>query len=212
MSLRVEVEPAVALLVLHGEPVSEGGVSGFEFGAGVIALDLLTHALQDSSGVTEELPHVGPHLLFEPRCVHVVRMPAWGAVNAPGVLLVASVVGVPLAARRRGSPGTATAARRAGDEPREKIVAGLLPAREAPVLFEARERLPLQLGLDDGRDSLLYDLTGRECDLMRARVSGVPDNDSDCRWNPQFGRWALLAGVLPARREHTKIVQAPASL
>ena len=60
VALGVEVEPAVALLVLAGEPLAQVGAALLEFGAGITASHLLAHALKDRSGVTKELPHVGP--------------------------------------------------------------------------------------------------------------------------------------------------------
>jgi hypothetical protein len=77
------------------------------------------------------------------------------------VVVAASVVRVLLAPRAVGSSDTATAAHRTGNEPREEVLAGLSAAREAPIFFEARKGLPLELGFDNGRDRLLYDFSGR---------------------------------------------------
>jgi hypothetical protein len=80
--LGVEVEPAVALLVLTGEPLAQVGEALLEFGAGTAASHLLAHALKDRCGVTKELPHVGPDGLLEPLGADVGSVPAWGSAKA----------------------------------------------------------------------------------------------------------------------------------
>src|SRR5215211_5529636 len=136
------------------------------------------------------------------------------------MIVAASVVVVLLAPSAVGSSDTATAAHRTGNEPRKEVLAGLSAAREAPIFFETRKGLPLQLRLDNGRDRLLHDLSGRERDLVGARVGGVPDYRSD-RWRGPMlrrsgagrgprgqPRWAYLLRRRPAlpdvRRQHLR--------
>jgi hypothetical protein len=82
VALGVEVEPAVALLVLAGEPLAQVGAALLEVGAGTAASHLLAHALKDRSGVTKELPHVGPDGLLEPLGADVGGVPARGSAKA----------------------------------------------------------------------------------------------------------------------------------
>jgi hypothetical protein len=79
---------------------------------------------------------------------------------------------------------------------------------QTSVLLQACQRTLLQFGLDYSRDSLLYDLSGRELYIVDAGVGRLADDNPDRGGAPDLRRGALVLGsVLPARRANADIVQ-----
>ena len=127
----------------------------------MVARHLFTHALQDLSGVLEELPHIGPDRLLKLPGGYVWRVVEGGSASAQRVVVATLVVGVLLPPGRVGVADARTTTHLAGNETAQEVVSALLPTRVAPVLFELGQRTAPEFGLDNGRDRLLYDLSRR---------------------------------------------------
>src|SRR5918997_2678951 len=172
----------------------------------IIALHLLPDTRQDLSGIVEKLPHIGPYRLFEPPGGNVGGVATRSTEVPRSELVCASIVRVLLSPRHGRFPGATTLTDRAGDEPGQEVLAVRASPGVAPVLLQACQCSLLEFGCDYLRDFLLYDLSGRELDLIHTAVGRLTGDEAE-GWLPPLRCGCLGRGILPARRPNPQGVE-----
>ncbi len=78
---RVESNEPIQLGLHVAEPLLERSAALFQLGLFAAALSLLSDPLQHRARVAQELPHIAPYGLFEPRSLHEWGVTSWLSQN-----------------------------------------------------------------------------------------------------------------------------------